>query len=267
MILKGGLKSEYNPEWFQCLSFSENIYLKKLKTLLRRSVLKQHTQWLSCKVVVTQFNKSEQVSKVCSMLNFSSYPMHIYGSSPLNKKEWVIKEWQWTSRLWRRVVIKRLPLSDHVVCRSSGCFWWKPPPCFVSLRGRTWKGYHLFKSLAWAERPCQHQSQFRPSDEVNDNNQFSPAVFRLQPTASRLSSNGAVVCTCWQLTAMITRLSSNGAAVCTVPTTHCSDYNLSWICLLFFFFLFSFFSFLMVDEKTALRVKVITRCCTQPTGK
>ena len=37
--------------------------------------------------------KSEQVSKICSMVKRLSHPIHIGGSSPFNKKEWVIKEW------------------------------------------------------------------------------------------------------------------------------------------------------------------------------
>ena len=37
--------------------------------------------------------KSEQVSKICSMVKCLSHPMHIGGSSPFNKKEWVRKEW------------------------------------------------------------------------------------------------------------------------------------------------------------------------------
>ena len=37
--------------------------------------------------------KSEHVSKICSMVKRLSHPMHIGGSSPFNKKEWVRKEW------------------------------------------------------------------------------------------------------------------------------------------------------------------------------
>ena len=32
-------------------------------------------------------------SKICSMVKLLSHPMHIGGSSPFNRKEWVIKEW------------------------------------------------------------------------------------------------------------------------------------------------------------------------------
>ena len=42
--------------------------------------------------------RSEQVSKISSIVKNSSHPMHIGSSSPLNKKEWVIKEWQMCSR-------------------------------------------------------------------------------------------------------------------------------------------------------------------------
>ena len=42
--------------------------------------------------------KSKQVSKICSMVKCSSHPMHIGGSSPFNKKEWVRKEWPMCNR-------------------------------------------------------------------------------------------------------------------------------------------------------------------------
>ena len=42
--------------------------------------------------------KSEQLSKICSMVKRLSHPMHIGGSSPFNKKEWVIKEWPMCNR-------------------------------------------------------------------------------------------------------------------------------------------------------------------------
>ena len=37
--------------------------------------------------------KSEQVSKICSMVKRLSHLMHTGGSSPFNKKEWIRKEW------------------------------------------------------------------------------------------------------------------------------------------------------------------------------
>ena len=42
--------------------------------------------------------KSEQVSKICSMVKSLSHPMHIGGSSPFNKKEGVRKEWPMCNR-------------------------------------------------------------------------------------------------------------------------------------------------------------------------
>ena len=42
--------------------------------------------------------KSEQVSKICSNVKRLSHPMHIGGSSPFNKKEWVRKEWPMCNR-------------------------------------------------------------------------------------------------------------------------------------------------------------------------
>ena len=41
---------------------------------------------------------SKQVSKICSMVKCSSHPMHIGGSSPFNKKEWVRKGWPMCNR-------------------------------------------------------------------------------------------------------------------------------------------------------------------------
>ena len=42
--------------------------------------------------------KSEQVSKICSMVKRLSHPMHNGGSSPFNKKQWVTKEWPMCNR-------------------------------------------------------------------------------------------------------------------------------------------------------------------------
>ena len=42
--------------------------------------------------------KSEHVIKICSVVNLSSQLMHIGGSSPFTKKEWVIKEWPMYNR-------------------------------------------------------------------------------------------------------------------------------------------------------------------------
>ena len=45
-------------------------------------------KWLSLVLI-----KSEQVSKMCSIVNPSKHLAHTGGSSLFNKKEWVIKEW------------------------------------------------------------------------------------------------------------------------------------------------------------------------------
>ena len=42
--------------------------------------------------------KFEQASKICSHVKRLSHPMHIGGSSPFNKKEWVRKEWPMCNR-------------------------------------------------------------------------------------------------------------------------------------------------------------------------
>ena len=53
--------------------------------------------------------KSEQVSKICSTFKRLSHPIHIGGSSPFNKKEWVIKEW---------------PMCNRAITVSSFLFLW-----------------------------------------------------------------------------------------------------------------------------------------------
>ena len=50
-------------------------------------------KWLSLVSI-----KSEQVSKICSMVKGLSHPMHIGGTSPFNKKERVRKEWPMCNR-------------------------------------------------------------------------------------------------------------------------------------------------------------------------
>ena len=60
--------------------FSGNISLNNMPSDLA-------VKWLSLISI-----KSEQVSKICSMVKRLSHPMHIGGSSPFNKKEWVRKK-------------------------------------------------------------------------------------------------------------------------------------------------------------------------------
>ena len=52
-----------------------------------------HSDWAVKCLSLIQI-KSEQANRICSIVNLLSHPMHIGGSSPFNKKEWVIKEWQ-----------------------------------------------------------------------------------------------------------------------------------------------------------------------------
>ena len=75
------------------------IYFKKLKIILSEISWNNirsdwDVKWLSLISV-----KSEQVSKIFYMVKSWSHPMHIGGSSPFNKKEWVIKEWRMCNRV------------------------------------------------------------------------------------------------------------------------------------------------------------------------
>ena len=95
IVLKPCLKGEntniikYEHNYF---FLSKNInFFQKVKNLLRWNILKQHAQWFSCGSLISI--KSKQVSKICSMVKRLSHLMHTGGSSPFNKKEWVIKEW------------------------------------------------------------------------------------------------------------------------------------------------------------------------------
>ena len=82
------------------LNYSKNInFFQKVKKIFSgetswnnlRSDLA--VRWLSLISI-----KSKQVSKICSMVKGLSHPMHTGGSSPFNKKEWVIKEWPMCNR-------------------------------------------------------------------------------------------------------------------------------------------------------------------------
>ena len=89
-------KHNYKRSQFFFLSKIINFF-QKVKNLFRWNILKQHVQWFSCKVALSYFNKI-RTSKICSMVKRSSHPMHIGGSSPFNRKEWVRKEWPMCNR-------------------------------------------------------------------------------------------------------------------------------------------------------------------------
>ena len=58
--------------------------------------IKQISDW-AVKCLSLVLIKSEDLSKMCSIVTCSSHPMHIGSSSPFNKK-WVMKEWQTCNR-------------------------------------------------------------------------------------------------------------------------------------------------------------------------
>ena len=65
----------------------QNIYFKKLKIFSGEISLNNMCSDLAVKWLSPISIKSEQVSKICSMVKRLSHLMHIGGSSPFNKKE------------------------------------------------------------------------------------------------------------------------------------------------------------------------------------
>ena len=82
-----------SPLWSLDISWGVLYDCVKYFHYTRRVTSKQAVKWLSLISI-----KSEQVSKICSMVKRLSHPIHIGGSSPFNKKEWVIKEWPMYNR-------------------------------------------------------------------------------------------------------------------------------------------------------------------------
>ena len=91
-ITKNDLKFKY----FQI--FLNFFSLKKLKLFSGEISLNNMRSDLAVKWLSLISIKSEQVSKICSMVKRLSHSMHIGGSSPFNKKEWVRKEWPMCNR-------------------------------------------------------------------------------------------------------------------------------------------------------------------------
>ena len=74
------------------------ISFKKLKIFSGKISIYNMRSDLAVKWLSLISIKSEQVNKICSMVKHLSHPIHIGGSSPFNKKEWVIKEWPMCNR-------------------------------------------------------------------------------------------------------------------------------------------------------------------------
>ena len=71
--------------------------------------------------------RSEQVSKICSIVKRSSHPMHIGGSSPFNKKEWVMKEWPMCNRA--------ITVSSFLFVRGqTACCYLRPHSYYVCMQ-------------------------------------------------------------------------------------------------------------------------------------
>jgi len=76
------------------LNFSKNIdFFQKFKIFSGKISWNNMCSDLAVKWLSLISVKSEQVSKICSMVKSLSHLMHIGGSSPFNKKEQVRKEW------------------------------------------------------------------------------------------------------------------------------------------------------------------------------
>ena len=74
------------------------ISFKKLKIFSGKISLNSMRSDLAVKWLSLISIKSEQVSKICSTVKRLSHPINIGGSSPFNKKEWVIKKWPMCNR-------------------------------------------------------------------------------------------------------------------------------------------------------------------------
>ena len=91
-VLKPCLKGENTNITKNDLKFLKNktkilISFKKLKIFSGEISLNNMRSDLAVKWLSLISIKSEQVSKICSMVKRLSHPMHIGGSSPFNKKE------------------------------------------------------------------------------------------------------------------------------------------------------------------------------------
>ena len=92
-------KHKHNYKRSQIIFFPKIlISFKKLKIFSGEIFLNNMCSDLAVKWLSLISIKSEQVSKICSMVKRSSHPMHIGGSSPFNRKEWVRKEWPMCNR-------------------------------------------------------------------------------------------------------------------------------------------------------------------------
>ena len=114
--------------------------------------------------------QSEQVSKICWIVQSSSQPMHIGGSSPFNKKEWVIKEW---------------PMCSWAVTVSS----------FLFVRGQT---THRFKTgnISWNLFPgssshseCHNSNIYLLARDFKSENGMSST--EVSPTRASLAAASA----------------------------------------------------------------------------
>ena len=80
-----------------CKNIDSCQIVKKSSQLKCPGINNTGSDWAVKRLSLISVN-SEHVLKICSVVNLSSNLMHIGGSSPFNKKEWVIKEWPMYNR-------------------------------------------------------------------------------------------------------------------------------------------------------------------------
>ena len=94
-MYKRGVTHKHNQKWSQVWFFFKKYwFLSKSKKIFSDEISwnGKRSDWaVKCLSLIS--TRPEQVSKICSIVKSSSHLMHIGGSSPFNKKEWVITEW------------------------------------------------------------------------------------------------------------------------------------------------------------------------------
>ena len=104
--------------------------------------------------------KSEQVSKICSMVKRLSHPMHIGGSSPFNEKEWerVWVDIHHSNTLWSRMLVEHnygkskstlsiLDRSSVSAFNTHSGILWAQKLRSPLLRTQSWQTYSLYKCI------------------------------------------------------------------------------------------------------------------------
>ena len=95
-------------------------FSKKKKNLIKKLVFSGEISWnnirsdWAVKWLSLISIKSEKVSKICFIVICWSHPMHTGGSSPFNKKEWVIKVSSFCQSEDKQYILLALGISDVI---------------------------------------------------------------------------------------------------------------------------------------------------------